>query len=299
MKVRFWGTRGSIAVPGAGTLTFGGNTSCVEARATDGTLLILDCGTGARLLGLALLAEGHRAVRGHILLSHTHWDHIQGFPFFGPAFEAGNRFTIYAPQGGEKRLKEVLAGQMESPYFPVALEDMGANIAFRELAEGTFHINRVQVAAQHLNHPSATMGYRLTDDGVSIAYVTDHEPYAWQGAGDHAGAPADHPEEIRLREFVGGADLLIMDAMYTEEEYPSKVSWGHGTIDYCADVAVEAGVRRLALFHHDPNHDDATVEQLVEHCRQRVKQRMNGRTNLEVFAAAEGQELHLSRGGGA
>src|SRR5262249_15189582 len=161
MDVRFWGTRGSIAKPGPTTLRYGGNTSCVEVRTLDGTLIVLDCGTGAHELGVALMASGDKPIRGHLMLTHTHWDHIQGFPFFAPLFVPGNEFDIYAPGGLGQHLETTLAGQMEYNYFPVTLAQLGATIRYHELTEGSFKIGGVSVVAQYLNHPALTLGYRL------------------------------------------------------------------------------------------------------------------------------------------
>ena len=175
MKVRFWGTRGSIPSPGPRTVRYGGNCSCVEVRTPSGELFIIDAGTGIRELGLALMAE--QPVLAHVLLSHTHWDHISGFPFFPPAFAPGNTLTIYAARNIDKRLEDVMAGQMEYTYFPVTLSDLPSEINYRELLEETFDIGKAKITTHYLNHTSICMGYRIEEGGKSIAYVSDHEPY--------------------------------------------------------------------------------------------------------------------------
>lgn len=297
MRVRFWGTRGSLAKPGPTTLRYGGNTPCVEVRTADGTLIILDCGTGAHGLGQALLDSGEHPVRGHLLISHTHWDHIQGFPFFAPLFNPGNEFDIYAPGGLGHDLETTLAGQMEYKYFPVTLAQLSAGIRFHELVEGSFAIGGVRVVTQYLNHPALAMGYRLEADGVVVVYSADHEPhtphYAEQASGRAGDARAlwVHQEDQRHVEFLAGADLVIHDAQYTVEEYRKKVGWGHSPAEWAVDYAVAAGAKRLALFHHDPLRDDPAVDRLVESCRQRAAAASGG---LEVFAAAEGQVIDLS-----
>jgi phosphoribosyl 1,2-cyclic phosphodiesterase len=178
MLIRFWGTRGSLAKPGQTTLRYGGNTSCVEVRTHDGTLIVLDCGTGAHGLGLALVASGERPVRGHLMLTHTHWDHIQGFPFFAPLFVAGNEWDIYAPGGLGRHLETTLAGQMEYTYFPVTLAQLGAATRYHDLVEGSFAIGDISITTQYLNHPALALGYRVAAGGVAMVYSVDHEPHA-------------------------------------------------------------------------------------------------------------------------
>ncbi len=286
MQVQFWGTRGSLAKPGPSTVRYGGNTACVEVR-TGGTLIVLDCGTGAHGLGLALLAREPAPIRGHLLISHTHWDHIQGFPFFGPLFVPGNEWDLYAPGGMGQRLADTLAGQMEYTYFPVTLDQLAATIRFHDLLAGSYDVGNVHVTTRYLNHPALTMGYRLEAEGVSLVYATDHEPYAYQ-AGDEA--PLVHEEDRRHVEFLAGADLVIHDAQYTIEEYASKRNWGHTPAEQAVAFCLAAGVRRLALFHHDPLRNDDALDALVARCRERVAA-VGGR--LEVFAAAEGQIVTL------
>ena len=296
MRIRFWGTRGSLARPGPSTLRYGGNTSCVEIRADDGTLVVLDCGTGAFGLGQTLAPE--QARRGHLLITHTHWDHIQGFPFFAPLFAAGNDWDLYAPGGEGRRLETTLAGQMEHTYFPVALAQMGATIRFHDLVEGGFTVGGFRVAAQYLNHPALTLGYRLEADGAAVVYAVDHEPHLREGpeaAGLLSrveGAGPVHPEDRRHIAFLAGADLVIHDAQYTAEEYPGRITWGHTPAEVAVDYALAAHARRLALTHHDPLRDDDSVDRIVEVCRARV--RASGGA-LEVIGAAEGLTLELSR----
>ena len=285
MYVRFWGTRGSIATPGPQTTHYGGNTSCVEVRADDGTLLILDCGTGARELGLHLLQVEPRPLHIHLLIGHTHWDHIQGFPFFDPAFLPDTELTLYAPRDVQRSLEEALAGQMQYPYFPVKLDDLRSHMHYIELEEGVFEIGNVRVETRYLNHTAPTMAYRLSAAGTTLAYVTDHEPF-----GDVEAYGLLHPGDQYHIEFLRGADLIIHDAQYTPEEYRHKVGWGHSTINYAMDVAVAAGAARLALFHHDPRHTDETMRALEQDIRARVA---GHSSQLEVFAAVEGQVLQV------
>jgi CheY-like chemotaxis protein/phosphoribosyl 1,2-cyclic phosphodiesterase len=299
MRIRFWGTRGSLAKPGPTTVRYGGNTSCVEVRTTDGTLIILDCGTGAHGLGQLLAAEGRQPLRGHLLITHTHWDHIQGFPFFAPLFIPGNIWDIYAPGGLGKRLEETLAGQMEYAYFPVTLEQLDATIRYHDLAEGVFDVGDAHVTARYLNHPGLTLGYRVQAGGAVVIYATDHEPHAGlQPEASGASAASFHAVPVHREdqghiEFLRGADLIIHDAQYTAAEYPHKVGWGHSPAEYAVDVALAAGAKRLALFHHDPTRDDHALDRIVDVCRRRVAA---CRGALEVFAAAEGLVIELSKG---
>jgi len=296
MLIRFWGTRGSLAVPGPTTLRYGGNTSCVEVRTADGSLIVLDCGTGAHRLGLALASNG-RPVRGHLMITHTHWDHIQGFPFFAPLFNPDNEWDIYAPGDLGHQLERTLAGQMEYTYFPVTLGQLGATIRYHDLTEGSFAIGSVRVVAKYLNHPALALGYRLEVGSVAMVYSVDHEPHASglvgavTAAPGSAPAPPVHGEDRRHVEFLAGADIVIHDAQYSLDEYPHKVGWGHSPAESAVDYAVAARARRLALFHHDPLRDDDAVDRLVEICRGRAA--ASGSV-LEVLAGAEGQVLELA-----
>jgi len=287
MLVRFWGTRGSIATPGPATVRYGGNTSCVEVRPNDGTVIVIDCGTGAHALGQALIDAG-KARTGHILISHTHWDHIQGLPFFGPLFDAANEWHIYGPRGLGQPLRDVLAGQMDYAYFPVALNAFAANVHFHEIVEGAFSIGDTRITTHYLNHPALTVGYRIEADGASLVYASDHEPHSADAGHGHAevveGGDAAHVE------FIRDADLLIHDAQYTAEEYPEKVGWGHSTIEYAVDAGMAAGVKRVALYHHDPGRSDDAVDGLIGIASARAAA---AGSSLEVFGAAEGQAIVL------
>ncbi len=271
-----------MPAPGSRTIHYGGNTSCTELRTDDGTLIIMDCGTGARELGLDLLQK--RPVRAHILITHTHRDHIQGFPFFAPVFLPDSEITVYAPAGFIDNLEHALAGQMQYSYFPVKLRDLASRMRFLDVDEGGFQIGNVAVQTQFLNHTSPTIGYRITSGGITVVYATDHEPYTMPSGS------LVHPGDQRHTEFLEKADLVIHDAQYTEDEYPSKLGWGHSTLKYATDVAIEAGARRLVLYHHDPTHDDPTIERLEAECQAHAMAR---RSTMEVVAAAEGLTIYL------
>jgi phosphoribosyl 1,2-cyclic phosphodiesterase/CheY-like chemotaxis protein len=279
--LKFWGVRGSIPAPGPGTAGFGGNTSCVELRA-DGEILILDSGTGIRLLGNELLAEfKDRPLHATLLISHTHWDHIQGFPFFNPAYEKNAHLRVVGLEGAREGLATVFAGQMETPYFPVSFGQLAGRIVFDELKDMEFTVGPVEVEAVFANHPGVCAGYKLHTSAGSIAYFPDHESYR---------GPATAAEDRKLVEFLRGVDILIMDAQYDDAEYRQHQGWGHGCVDDVVSLALRAEVRRLFLFHHDPDHDDAKVQEMEAHARSLVRQHGGG---LEVVAAREGMKVAL------
>jgi CheY-like chemotaxis protein/phosphoribosyl 1,2-cyclic phosphodiesterase len=294
MKVRFWGTRGSIATPGPDTNHFGGNTSCVELTTDNGDLLVFDCGTGAHRLAAHLMAQGKKPITANILLGHTHWDHIQGFPFFSPAFVKGNFVAIHGPEGSRGSLQDVLAGQMEFTYFPIELNQLPAAITYHDLTEGVHTIGGVRVVTQYLNHPAMTLGYRIEADGVAVVYLVDHEPFSdelWRADADPGHIESIlHEGDRRHAKFMADADLVIHDAQYTPEEYPSKKTWGHSTYDYAVQIAAAAGAHRLALTHHDPSHNDRFVSDIERKARTLALQHGTG---LDVFCAYEGCELVL------
>lgn len=266
MRVRFWGVRGSIASAGQGTAQVGGNTSCVEVRCGD-QLVILDAGTGLRLLGETLPPP----VEAHLFLSHLHWDHIQGFPFFGPAYVPGNRVTLYGPErcapGGDVRA--ALAAQMRAPHFPVGLEVMRAALSFAPVAAGgEVRLGAVTVRAAAAKHPNGCLAYRVEHGGRSLVYATDTE----HDAGGHVDA--------ELLALARGADLLVYDAQYTADEYAAKRGWGHSTAEEGARLAEAAGVGQLVLFHHDPTHDDWQIARIEAATRARFAATVAAREGL-------------------
>ena len=292
MRVRFWGTRGSIAVPGPGTVGFGGNTSCVEVTTRGGGCFIFDCGTGARPLGGKLVAQASTPISATILLSHTHWDHIQGFPFFAPLFIPGSRITVCGPQETGRSLRDVLSGQMDFTYFPLEIGQCPATITFRELGEGTHEIDGVRIVAQYLHHPAMTLGYRLEADGAAVVYACDHEPFSETLWHDNPAVSRTesivHEGDRRHARFMADADMVIHDAQYTPEEYPSKKNWGHSTFEYAVGLAAAADVPHLVLTHHDPAHDDAFVEKIEARARGYADELGSA---VQVSCAFEGLEL--------
>ena len=294
MKVTFWGTRGSVAAPGPDTTRFGGNTSCVEVRAGS-EIVMLDAGTGARALGFALMREfGVRPFTVHLFISHTHWDHIQGFPFFVPLYSRAVTINIYGAPGQGRSLDKVLRGQMDSDYFPVALGDLAATIDVREIRGSDVTLGEVTVAATYLNHPGMNLAYRVSHEGRNLIYATDHEPFALTldhvaGRGEE-GRVFGERLDAAVVDFARDADLLIADAQYTDEEYAKRIGWGHSPLSATVALAAAARVKSLALYHHDPIHSDDDVLRM-----ERLASEMLGARGVAIncFAAAEGQSLTL------
>jgi phosphoribosyl 1,2-cyclic phosphodiesterase len=281
MRIQFWGVRGSIPTPGPETVQIGGNTSCVEVRAGK-ALLVFDGGTGLRTLGKTLAKE--MPLEAHIFFSHVHWDHIQGFPFFDPAFVAGNTIHLYGGNNVSRTLEETLAGQMDHPNFPVHLSDMGAQMAFHDLKEGQTVLlddgrgDEVRITSARGNHPNGVWAYRVEHAGRSFVYATDTE---------HRVGEIDKA----LTELAKDVDVLVYDSQYTPEEYTGtagtggpKIGWGHSTFEEAAKLAHAARARSLVLFHHDPLHSDAQV---------RDKERRAKALFPNVVAAYEGLVVDL------
>ena len=294
MRVRFWGTRGSIATPGPLTLGYGGNTACVEMRSGN-DILIFDAGTGIRELGQSLIEEAQGApLTLHLFISHTHWDHIQGFPFFMPAYLPTTTLHVYGSPGQGRSLEKVLRGQMDADYFPVALGDLSCSLHMHEFRGGDFRVGETAISAMYLNHPGMNLGYRMVHDGKTVVYATDHEPYRYTL--DHLGRRAEAGREFgsRLDEefarFVAGADLYIGEAQYTDEEYVNRIGWGHSSLSATVGVALKANARSLALFHHDPMHSDEVVTEMLNKAKRLIAAQ---RSSLHCFGAAEGQVVEL------
>ena len=285
-KISFWGVRGSIPTPGQDTVGVGGNTSCVEVRA-DGEHIIFDAGSGLRPLGRALVKEfGTRPLKTTVLITHTHWDHIQGFPFFVPAYDPANSVRILGYEGARNDLQATLAGQMESPYFPIALAQMPGNIVIEELKSLDFKIGPIVGRTCHVNHPGVCVGYRLNTSAGSICYIPDHESGPENKTGP---ASIEGAMEQSVIDFIRDADVVIMDAQYTAEEYKKHVGWGHGCLDDVVRVAIKSNVKQLFLFHHDPAHDDEFLAEMLAHA-----QSLAAGTSLRVGLAREGESVVLA-----
>lgn len=281
MRVRVWGCRGSLATPGADTLRYGGNTSCVEVRSGTGDVVILDAGTGMRPLGVALAEEG--VTRVHVLLSHLHLDHLQGLGFFRPLFRPDREIHIWGPASPVQSLAERIATYMSPPLFPVSLTDIPAKVEFHDAPEDPVQIGTLSVVAAPVTHQGPTVGYRIEEDGRSIVYLPDHEPGLGFGLEDRP------PDWVSGHQLANGADVLMHDAQYSDEEYPRHVGWGHSAIGHVVTFARGASVGRLVLFHHDPYHPDAELEELLAAARQ-----LWGAAGADhVVAAWEGMTINL------
>ena len=300
MEVTFWGVRGSIASPGPETAKYGGNTSCYEVRNDKGDLAILDAGTGIRKLGMKLMGE--LPVTCSILVSHTHWDHIQGFPFFIPAFVPGNKIDMYSPKQFEKTLECIITGQMDYSVFPVRTAELSAEINFHNIIEGPFEIPGFKVFSQFVCHPVTSSGYRVEADGKAVFYTGDHEKFFDQY---HKGVKEEDidpdvkaqmqgivdAQNGRIVQACKDVDLLIVDSMYTNEEYPAKVGWGHSTIEMNLELAVEANVKTVALTHHEPIRSDDQLDEIYVWARKMLDEL--GGKDITLMIAEEGKTLKL------
>ncbi len=294
MKVKFWGVRGSIATPGKLTTGYGGNTACTEVYLDDGNLVILDAGTGIRNLGNKL-ADANNRIKAYILITHPHWDHIQGFPFFKPAFVEGNEITIVGPEVRGVSLAKLIAEQMNKVYFPVKLSELQARINFIPLKEDSIKVFDARLDSIFVNHPGFTLGYRISFNNKTLAYISDNEPYSRENAQLFTNG---EPDVLRLFEnykgdpnnriidFIRGADVLIHDSTYTPEQYSDHIGWGHSHYLYTLRVAAEAGVKKLCLFHYDPVLDDDALDEVVKKCRKEMKKL---KYSFELCAAKEGE----------
>ena len=273
MRIKFWGVRGSTPTPQPENIRYGGNTSCVEVRFGE-RIYIFDCGTGFRLLGHQLEHEFKgRAVSAHVFVSHFHWDHIQGFPFFRPLYNGPQNQFDFHSSSRTRPFQQVVAEQMSAPYFPVGLQEMKARRQFHEIAAGRFALeDGVTMQTAWLNHPQGSMGFRLeTKDGIFV-YATDNEP-------------GDPDFDKAVRKLAEGADVLIYDAQYLPEEYAARRrGWGHSHWREAVNVVMESGAKELVLFHHDPDHTDAVIDKVLQEARNHYP---------KVRAASEGLEIHV------
>jgi phosphoribosyl 1,2-cyclic phosphodiesterase len=279
MRVKLWGVRGSIPVPGADTAGFGGNTSCVQVTAGDGHEIILDAGTGIRALGAAIGGRCHRA---DILLTHLHLDHIQGLLFFAPLFDPDTTVTVWGPPSAGRSLRERLARYISNPLSPIEIRDLGARIDFRDVPVGPWRLGDVEVRASLVAHRGPTLGYRISENGTSVCYLPDHEP----ALGEDLAAAS--PEWISGHHLAHRASLLIHDAQYADAEYHAHRGWGHSSLGDALTFARRSEARHVVLFHHAPEHDDARLEELGAEAAERWAALGNG---APIELAREGREL--------
>ena len=292
--VKFWGVRGSIPTPGPQTNRYGGNTPCLELNYDGDNFFILDAGSGIRVFGQYLMTLG-KPVKSHIFISHMHWDHIQGIPFFVPAFIPGNEFVFHGAQEADLKLEDILADQMNPVNFPVQIDEMASKFIFQEMYAGEYTIESIKIETMYLNHPGYALGYKFYINNKAIVYISDNEPYPIY---PNTTQDTDNPNEIKIVEdnnqrlisFARDAYIFIHDAQYTPEEYKTKYQWGHSPYDYTVKVALEASVKTLVLFHHDPVHDDDFVDNMVDSAK---KISWQAGSNMIILGAKEGLELSL------
>lgn len=299
MIIKFWGVRGSLPTPGKDTVRYGGNTPCVELRPDPDTLIILDAGTGIARFGYELM-RSEKPVRAYILLSHTHWDHIQGIPFFDPAMQEGNEFTIIGSSHNGIPIKSILSDQMKSMYFPVQFNELKATINFRTIEEGEFYIGDTKIETMYVNHPGFTLGFRITHDNKSLVYISDNEPFNCDLSESEMNKVEKSVRDLfkkvngnpnsRIVEFARDADMLIHDSMFTPGEYKLKEFWGHSDYRFALQMAVEARVKKFILFHHGPQHTDDDIDTIVRNCEIELD---NQPHRPECIPAAEGLELEV------
>ena len=311
MKVRFWGVRGSIPAPGPETIKYGGNTPCIEIRGDNNELIVVDSGTGVRKLGLFLMKydlKMYGELNVNLFLTHTHWDHIQGFPFFVPIYLESTHLTVWGPSSHAGSLSTIVAGQMNFAYFPVKLDEIKAEIDFRELSEEEISLNNFKISTIFLNHPIPSLGYRIEYGSKAVVTIYDHEErynlfrldlekrspeeledidLSWLTKADEF----VEQEKQRIIDFMRNANLVIYDAQYTKEEYESKRGWGHSTVDQALEAAIAADVEMVALYHHDPARTDAELDELQNYVKGFLKARK--RTDILAFFAREKMEIPL------
>ena len=262
LAVHYWGVHGTLPVPGDAYTRYGGNTPCISVEVSGEPLYIFDCGSGVKQLSDSIFAAKTQRLSARIFISHTHWDHINTIPFFGPLYIRGNQIELFGPYQGDLTIERAVAAQMESVYFPVTIREFGARLMFRDLREEALDFGAVRIETILLKHPGYCLGYKLTCFGKSMCYITDNELYL------KSDPRYDLPYVERLADFIRGADLLITDTTYRDHEYPSKVDWGHSCVSEVADLAARAEVKRLHLFHHDPDQSDDDIDLKLSEMRE-------------------------------
>ena len=284
IELQFWGVRGTLPVPGKDSLRYGGNTSCVSMSFQKERLFIFDAGTGIKVLSDHLLKTRKGKISGKLFISHSHWDHVNAIPFFAPLYIPGNEFEVCGPAQGDVTIADIISAQMDDVYFPITIKEFGARIYFRDLREDSYEIDGIEVRTMMLSHPGYCLGYRVNYNGRSICYITDNELFL-ENSEFHDAAYIK-----KLEDFVTGSDILITDSTYSDEEYTSKVGWGHSCISQVTRLAHNAGVKALHLFHHDPDQNDDDIDRKLETVSQALRE-MNSKTIC--LAPAENQSFNL------
>jgi phosphoribosyl 1,2-cyclic phosphodiesterase len=307
MKIKFWGVRGSIAVPGSSTLKYGGNTSCVELSSENKDCIVFDAGTGIRPLGLDIAKRGKPFPEINLLISHTHWDHIQGFPFFVPCYIPGMVIHAKGPVhfSETQSLQSIFDIQMRYDFFPISNEQLAAKIDYETLKETSFQIGSVKIQTQFANHPILSLAYRVTENGRTVVYTGDHEPYQNLFKSDKETPTKEEEDPMfgnieatveaanqRFVNFIRGAHVLIVDCQYNPEEYrTSRRGWGHSSWDYCLKWMKEAAIEEMILTHHDPMRTDQALDQMLESVRTEAK--VQGLNPDKIHLAEEGREFKI------
>jgi phosphoribosyl 1,2-cyclic phosphodiesterase len=306
MKLKFWGVRGSIPVPGQTTLRYGGNTSCLELRSEKNDCVIFDSGTGIRPLGLDLLKRG-KLPEIYLLISHTHWDHIQGFPFFVPCYVPGTTMHVKGPVhfSESQTLQNLFEVQMRYEFFPISNEQLAAKIDYETMKEKSFDIGSLKIQTQFVNHPILSLAYRTTENGRTLVYTGDHEPYQNLFKSDKDATPSPEDEALfgnvqatvdaanqRFVNFIRGANVLVVDCQFTPEEYrTTRKNWGHSSWDYCLKWMKEGGVERMVLTHHDPVRSDDELDKMLASVRKAAQEQ--GLDPEKILVSQEGMELSI------
>ncbi|MEQ8664333.1 MAG: response regulator [Rhodospirillales bacterium] len=284
VNVSFWGCRGTLPRPGADSVRYGGNTNCVSLEFPRGQMFVFDAGSGIKQLSNHLMARGKKSISAKIFISHPHWDHINALPFFVPLYVPGNEFEIIGARHGALTMREIASAQMDGVYFPITLKEFGARVYFRDLGEEEIEIEGIKVETMLLSHPGICLGFKVTYDDRSVCYITDNEMFLHDSGRHNSGY------EKKLADFVRGTDVLITDSTYTDDEYMTKVGWGHSCLSKVAELAANAEVKTLCLYHHDPDQNDDDIDEKLKMVRDELAKL---KSDVECIAPAEGDSLQI------